>query len=167
MCLIVDANVAHRIFQVEDDPDFGDIHRALFDFTGNITVRAVYGGHLVHEYQKAGVLSLIRALDQAGRAREVSFQLVDTETHSLRKAGLCQSNDVHVIALARVDLERVRLLCSHDKALHVDFTDKRLIDSPRGSVYQNRSHNHLIGIHCSGIAKKGLTGARPKKKKDN
>jgi len=45
MCLIVDNDVAQRVFCAEDDPDFADLHRALFD-DKKATVSIAYGGLL-------------------------------------------------------------------------------------------------------------------------
>ena len=58
----------------------------------------------------------------------------------------CVSDDPHVIALAQES--GARLLCSLDEALHTDFTNPRLINAPRGHVYQNAAHKHLIRLHC-------------------
>lgn len=147
MCLIIDNNVVHRILLRQDDEDFRDVSARLF---GKSRARAVvvYGGLLLEEYQlNREVLRRLRALDQAGRARIVPFDLVQQETEAVQQSGLCVSNDAHVIALARVG--KVRLLCSHDQALHQDFTNKRLLDEPRGKVYQNRKHNRLLTAFCS------------------
>jgi hypothetical protein len=88
-------------------------------------------------------------LDRKGRARAVSGALVDEETAALRASGLCRSNDVHVIALARVG--RVGLLCACDNALKRDFKTKALIDRPRGKVYNRKSHKELLREFCSSV----------------
>ncbi len=144
MCLIVDANVATKVLAAEPSPDFAPVHEALLAGRAKI----VYGGLLTNEYARLGaVRRFVAQLDRAGRARQLPRGAVDTETARLAAAGQCRSNDHHVIAIAR--LGGVRLLCSRDQALHADFTDKALVDDPRGNVYQNPTHTHLIRRHCA------------------
>jgi hypothetical protein len=59
---------------------------------------------------------------------------------------LCRSNDLHIIALARV--ARVGLLCSRDQALADDFTNRTLIANPRGRVYKYARHRTLLPQFC-------------------
>ena len=68
------------------------------------------------------------------------------------ETGHCQSNDHHVIALARVSGARV--LFTEDKALMRDFGDLRLL-RPKGKVYRRPSHSRLL-VHrrgCRGRAR--------------
>ena len=51
----------------------------------------------------------------------------------LQDAGACQSNDLHVLALAQVS--GARLLYSNDLSLHQDFGNRDLISRPRGKIY--------------------------------
>ena len=147
MCLIIDNNVVHRILLRQDDEDFRDVSARLFGKSGARAV-VVYGGLLLAREYKLNreVLRVLRALDQAGRARIVPFDLVQEETDAVEESGLCVSNDSHIIALARVG--KVRLLCSHDRDLHQDFTNKSLLDEPRGKVYQTRKHKKLLNHFC-------------------
>jgi hypothetical protein len=147
MCLIVDNNVVARVFDGLDDPDFGELFHCLFQ-SGSPPVRIVYGGKLRREYLRSGkVQKLLVVLDRAGRARAVPDTDVDREEETVHASGLCISDDPHVIALARVG--GVRVLCSHDQDLHEDFTNKRLLDGPRGKVYQGRRHRHLLVQACT------------------
>ena len=144
MCLIVDINVAHRILLVEVDEQYGHVRKCL----DRNLARIVYGGELNREYQRSeSIRRIIVAYDRAGKARKIDDKLVDNETEVIQELALCRSNDVHIIALARV--ANVRLLCSADQALHEDFRNKALIDKPRGSVYQDESHKHLLRQHCA------------------
>jgi len=146
MCLIVDINVAHRVITDSNDPDFKDLHSCIF-YGKPRNVRLVYGGRLAKEYSKNySMMRLILQLDRKGRARTVPDNLVEDETERLEKSQLCCSNDQHIIALAIVS--NVRLLCSHDQSLHSDFTNRALLNNPRGKVYQNSNHNHLLVRHC-------------------
>ena len=146
MCLIVDINVAEAVFLRNDDPNFREVHKLLFTRTSQ-PVHLVYGGKLTEEYMKnRDVFRLLRVLDQAGRTRTVSNKLIEAECAVLSKLASCKSNDTHILALARVG--KVRLLCSNDQALRDDFRNKTILDSPRGKVYSNPSHNRLLTQFC-------------------
>lgn len=146
MCLIVDVNVAHKVLLADDDPDFHEVHRRLFSPKAN-PVKIVYGGKLAEEYLKNNAIrGILAELNRAGRAILVSEELVQSEDASVIALNLCQSNDTHIIALARAG--KVRLLCSDDKALCTDFTNKLLLDKPRGKVYGCPDHNHLLRTFC-------------------
>jgi peptide subunit release factor 1 (eRF1) len=143
MCLIVDANVASLVFTSDPPKEFNPVTNALL--RGEAV--AIYGGQLTREYLKLGpVRRFLVALDRAGRAKQLPENQIDTEAAKLASERACQSNDHHIIAIARIG--HVRLLCSHDEALHADFTNKTLLDDPRGSVYQNDAHKHLLRKHC-------------------
>ncbi len=77
------------------------------------------------EWKRAGKLKIEENSDE-----------VQDETDRLE--GTIQSNDEHIIALAKV--AGVNILVSHDKALHQDFTT--LVNG--GKVYQNVTHKHLL-----------------------
>lgn len=142
MCLIIDANVVHKVFPTPSG-DFEPIHKAVIERRAWI----VYGGKLTDEYQAIGKFWRILArLDQQGSARQVPNGAVVAETEALRRSGLCRSDDPHILALARVG--RVRLLCSNDDDLAVDFTDRRILSDPRGNVYKRVEHSRLIRKHC-------------------
>lgn len=146
MCLIVDVNVAKEVFGDTEEPDFAEVRKALFLSKAPV-VRIVYGGLLREELLRVeDVRRALVLLDRAGRAWQVSDGEVEAETDLVEALRLCVSNDTHIIALARV--AGVRLLCSRNQALHTDFTNKKLIDTPRGKVYQNASHKHLIRQFC-------------------
>lgn len=145
MCLIVDANVAKEVFSDTEESDFVELRKALL--SKSPIVRVVYGGLLREELLRiAEVRRALVSLDRLGQVRQVSDAEVSQETSTVEGLALCVSNDVHIIALARV--AEVRLLCSRDQALHTDFTNAELIKSPRGKVYQNASHQHLIWQFC-------------------
>jgi hypothetical protein len=144
MCeLIVDANVASLVFGSISPNDFTPIQDALF---GGRAV-AVYGGtKLTNEYLRlAGLRRILRELDRKGALRKVANATVDGVVEQVVAEGRCCSDDPHVIALARST--GVRLLCSHDRGLHADFTNPAIL-RPRGSVYQRRQHSHLLREHC-------------------
>ena len=145
MCLIVDANVASLVFASPPDPEFRPVLDRIM--RGAACGQLVHGGQLTDEYaQIKAVRRLVARLDQAGRARQLKPSDVAAETSRLQDTGALQSNDAHILAIAR--LGKVRLLCSRDQALHADFKNAAILDVPRGSVYQNASHAHLLDHYC-------------------
>ena len=103
----------------------------------------VVGGRLLDELEGIGrAAEQIRIWAQAGLVGFVAPEEVEAETASVAGTGLCVSDDEHVIALARAS--GARLLCSEDQLLHADFGNRELISSPRGAVYQNATHTHLL-----------------------
>jgi hypothetical protein len=143
MCVIVDACVATKVFVATNDPDLMKIRTLML--TRKLVV--VYGGELAREYAKVrAVAHVVKLLDQAGIARKYNDKAVDDEDQQVKKLNLCVSNDTHVIALARV--AGARMLCSADQGLHADFKTKKLIDKPRGRIYQNATHDGLLKRKC-------------------
>lgn len=146
MCLIIDTNIAHRVLLQKDDTNFKDVHARLFAVK-QPTAAMVYGGRLAREYAgNDSIRRVVVALDRTGGAMRVSDALIAQETAWAVASGLCQSDDEHIIGLARA--ANVRLLCSHDQDLHVDFTNRALLSNPRGKVYQTRRHRPLLREFC-------------------
>lgn len=143
MCLIIDTNVLHKVFP-SADADHQPIRRALAKRKATL----VYGGELRREYLRSGKFTAsLRRLDQSGAAKIFPDNEIDAKTQAIEQTGGYQSDDPHILALAIVT--GARLLCSDDEALSADFKDKRLIDGPRGSVYRQARHVHLILKHCT------------------
>jgi hypothetical protein len=139
MCLIVDTNLASQVFGPQPQPDFTPIIDWLTLPTRN-GILAV-GGQLRNELDNISCARrFIKTLNQAGRARIFPDQAIEDAAGLIAKA--CISDDAHVIALARIS--GARILCSHDTDLHEDFTNPAIINSPRGRVYQKKSHAHLL-----------------------
>lgn len=148
MCLIVDVNVAHKVLWKQNDPngDFNPVRQGLLPGP-QAYITLVYGGKLADEYARhRDLLELLLQLNRAGRARRIPKSQIQAEELCVQNLGLCQSNDYHIIALARVG--HVRLLCSDDKALHNDFKNKQLLNNPRGKVYQCAKHESLLRRLC-------------------
>ncbi len=138
MCLIVDANLCSIVFKKTNDTSYKELRKAIF--SNRLTL--IYGGKLTQEYKTAGVLSVIASLSQSGRAFKISDALIEIQLHQIKN--LCQSNDHHVIALARADRKRCHVLCTNDQALQKDFRDKSLIDKPRGTIYSPSRHKQSL-----------------------
>lgn len=146
MCIIIDTNLAADVFNNPSKKENMPIVNWVFD--ANKDGILVFGGKLAEELLLMGVTSrALRALMQAGRAVRIDDNRVNLEEQQVIKLGVCQSNDTHVIALARIS--GARTLCSHDTDLHSDFKNKQLLDNPRGCVYQNDTHTKLLK-HTSG-----------------
>ena len=140
MLIIVDANCAVETLSERPSPDFKPVLDAVIAGTNKL---AIGGSTLNKEYQKLkGVWRFIRILDQAGRTQLCSVSEVDREMELVKTAFDISSDDPHVLALARIS--GARILCSRDKALHSDFGNPRIINRPRGKVYQNATHARLL-----------------------
>jgi hypothetical protein len=145
MCIIVDNDVAGKVFLYPDDKDFGSVHKRLFLPTKS-PLRLVHGGQLTREYSGSSkIMSRLLALERAGRARQESEEELNRAERKVKATGLCVSNDFHILGLARVS--GVRILLSHDTDLHTDFKNLAVL-SPKGKVYQNASHSHVLPRQC-------------------
>lgn len=150
MCVIVDNDVAARVLLRPEDPDFYPLHKALFRQRAPV-LRMVYGGQLRDEYLKNhAIRGLLLELDRAGRLIAIADDRIEEEIRQLQKLRICCSNDFHVIAIARI--AKVRLLASHDHDLQKDFKNYKLINSPRGKVFQTHRHSPLLRHGCSSIS---------------
>ena len=146
MCAIVDANVAGEIFGDNPSP----AGRFFFDWL-NTKGRLAVGGELTKELATHHhFVRWLRTAVRNGRAAEFPDWPVGSEAESLRLQGACQSNDWHVLGLARVS--GARLLFSNDRALQQDFRNREIVGGrTRGQVYTTlvnkdvrRSHRSLL-----------------------
>ena len=141
MCVIIDANLASSVFAKNPNQDYEPVK----DWFTNPQKDGVlvFGGHLGKELNRVGnARRLLRQLHSAGRAIQMPNGDVNTEESNVIDSRICRSDDAHVIALARIS--GARTLCSNDQNLHQDFGNPQLINNPRGSIYQNASHRHLL-----------------------
>ena len=143
MCAIIDANVSPEVFGDDRTPR----GRLLFEWlTGGRTGRLVVGGKLLRELRQYGKFKVwLREALSAGRARCIRDAVVDAETESIRAGQSCQSNDHHIIALARVS--GARLLFTNDRNLEKDFKNQALVPDPRGKIYKDPDHRQLLNQH--------------------
>jgi hypothetical protein len=138
MCIIIDANQAHLLLD-----DSVAALRPVKDwlFSGKKTGILVIGGKNFIELTKIrGFTRLLRALDEAGRVRKIPKLQIEKEETVLKEA--CNSNDRHIVALARISGARV--LCTNDKSLCSDFLNRALIFRPGGHIYKDETHGHLL-----------------------
>ena len=143
MCrVIVDAHFIHEVVSKTCCQDLLPIRTAIMQ--RKLTL--VYGGTKLRK-EFASVQSQIASLDRAGRASLMPQTDVDQEEMQIEESPHLTSNDAHIIAIARVSGSR--LLCTNDKKLQTDFKNLNLLSSPKGNVYKNESHKHLIRKPCS------------------
>lgn len=139
--MILDANVASQVFRTSA-PEFKPIRVALFEAKPR-PWGVAHGGKLTAELNAVDdARRALAQLDRAGRVAIAPSQCMAVEERALSQGGLCRSNDVHVLAVARCSA--ARLLCTLDEALAADFTNPQLISKPRGKVYQNTAHARLL-----------------------
>ena len=156
MCVIVDNDIAHKFFSSPVSPQFAPVRHWITRQSG----RLVVGGLNMAELSSmVAAKQFTRQWKIAGIAVEIVAEDIAAATGSW--VNLMTSNDVHVIALARAS--GARLLCTGETTggLASDFTNKELIDEPRGKVYRNaKTHRRLLGhsgsfgIDATGVWKK-------------
>ena len=147
MCAIVDASVVHEVFQ----PGRSEAGAKFFDWINRGRGRVMAGGKLPEELSKTqSFLEWAREAVQSGRMERVDDGEVDALAARLRNGNRCESDDHHVIALARIG--GARLLYSNDRDLQKDFKNRALINDPRGKVYSTSEkpdfearHRKLLG----------------------
>jgi hypothetical protein len=148
MCLIIDANMAHKF----GEPPHDDVKPVVVWLLGKHKKRlprAVIGGKLRRELERTGqaILRFLRTLRQAGRLLDIEDRQVDNEQQEveslLEECEIEGVDDQHVLALARVSGSR--LLASGDAStkLHALFKDRRFLNPP-GKVYQKAAHEPLL-----------------------
>lgn len=145
MCLIVDANQRDAFFGRPPKPEYAPaVAWILSDTAGG---RLVFGGKLRAELaQKQGAFRVLREWVIAGRAVEYPDDEVAVEERLVLALGI-RSDDEHVIALARISGARV--VATEDADLIADVTNKKLLDKPRGKIYQRAEHEHLLNHSTS------------------
>ena len=137
MCAIVDADKAAQFFSIPPDNGLLPLWNWIERGSGSL----VLGGQLEDELSLIGnTARAILVWARRGRVHIANRDAVDKDQQ--RIAGHCRSNDAHIIALARAT--GARLLCSNDSDLHDDFGNPSLVSNPRGRVYQNATHAHLL-----------------------
>jgi rRNA-processing protein FCF1 len=147
VCVIVDADVAPMVFSNDSANEFQPVFEWLI---GKHDARIVVGGKLLRElYKIERARRLIIELNKLGRVYQVQSTVITEEEKVLRDMGCCRSNDICVIAVARIS--GARILCSNDGLLQQDFKNLSFI-RPKGKVYSRHSHRRLLG-HTSSCKK--------------
>lgn len=133
-CAIVDANAVSDVFGDSPSEAGAGLRRWIGDGRG----RLASGGRLHEELRAAseGFRRWAAAARGSGQLRifgddKLQAQVDRFEAHPDRR-----SNDAHILALAMAS--GARLLYTNDEALQQDFTDRALVNSPRGRVLSTR-----------------------------
>lgn len=151
MCAIVDVNIAHEVFG-DNRPEAGE---KFFDWVSNGVFRLVIGGELHEElYRRSTTRRWLLTSRRSEMIRFVKDSEVNALTEDIKRAQVCQSDDPHIIALAKIS--GARLLYSNDIDLHKDFRDKALIDQPRGRVYSTLRDKRFSDSHKKLLARTDL-----------
>ena len=131
MCAIVDNDVRDQVFGANSRSPAGQF---FLDWLSNGRGKIVVGGQLLRELNESGDFK--RWL-QAALRRNIALAFdddqVDAETEAIRARQICRSNDVHVLALARVS--GARLLFTNVGALKQDFMNPDIIPGASGRIY--------------------------------
>ncbi|MBI4699888.1 MAG: hypothetical protein HY744_01770 [Deltaproteobacteria bacterium] len=141
MCVIIDANLAAKVFGRTTSAAF----RPIFDWLEH-DGRLVYGGRLSEELERVHAAArYLLELRRQSRAKTYPADQLEAEEAAVRER--CRSDDPHVIALAR--LSGARTLVTADRELMDDFRNRQLVPSPRGRIYDRPEHEHLL-VHTRG-----------------
>lgn len=128
MCAIVDNDVRDEVFGGARS----EAGRYLFDWLTDGRGKLAVGGKLRRELSgSSSFVRWMKVAQLAGRVVSVEDGRVDQESDRILQEGLCESNDPHVLALARVS--RSRLLFTNDQRLQKDFRNPQIIGRPEAS----------------------------------
>ena len=153
MCAIVDTNVYHEVFSMGNQSDAGKyFYDWLMRRNGGTFVSG--GDHLRELNRIADFKRVFAERLQAGRAKRIPDDLVDSETETLRSQRICRSNDEHVLALARVS--GARLLFTNDDDLQDDFRDRQIVSGTRGRVYTTGQSKDVSNAHRDLLRRRDL-----------
>ena len=137
MCIIIDADVASNLQPPSSDA------KPVIDSIQKRKMLLVIGGKNTEELilnKKVG--QWLAELYRSNMVRIILEPDIEREEHILLGLGQRQSNDDHILALARAS--GARLLFSRDNDLAQDFKNRIFLNEPRGSVYKKRAHAHLL-----------------------
>ena len=146
MCAILDNSVRDQVFG--NAPT--ERGRIFYNWLNTGKGRLVIGGkklraELAGNRPQPGSANFRKWLPTAirlGRVTEWDDREVDDATRDLKKDKVCQSDDPHIIALARAS--GARLLYTSDDDLESDFKNARLISKPRGKIYPHESCQEFL-----------------------
>lgn len=153
MCAIIDRNAAIELM----GPKCPNAGTEFLRRVEGGKLKVVVGGKLRQELNSTKFRQWIVEALRAGRAESINDDRVNRESTKIRNAGMCQSNDPHIIALAQIS--GARLLYTNDKDLHTDFKDRRLIDIPRGKIYTTNEYKEFHRNHRRLLDRNDLCGA--------
>ncbi len=139
MCIIVDTNKLGDLLADPASEDSGPIRDWLNRGKGSIVYST--DGRFAKEI-RGRARAKLAVYEQAGRATKIPGSRFADDERNLKTRANLRSDDPHVLALARA--AGVRLLYTADRDLISDFTDRRVIDRPRGKVYSGARNAALL-----------------------
>ena len=141
MCMIVDANRLGKFLADPPNEDTLPIRKWLNRRSGAGTLVYSTGGKFQRDLGPKARKGL-EAYVRAGKARLVRAAEFAEDEAKLRVSDQLQSDDPHVLALARAS--GARLLYTGDGDLIADFKNHRLIHTPRGKIYSRAANANLL-----------------------
>lgn len=143
MCAIVDINVVHQGL----GRDRTEAGKFFFDWLLNGGILVVGGSKFEAEIRNdSRFLRFVNERRQSGKVRQgINRAEVDAEQNRLIGLKICDSDDEHILALARVS--DTRILFTNDGDLQKDFNDGNIIDDPRGQVYTTLVNKDVRRVH--------------------
>ena len=145
MCLVLDSNILHNVFDVnsKDHSSFKPVLNWLYK---NKRTCLVYGGTKYKSELKRNskYLSYISELKRNKKVKEVKDRLVDIEEKRVKDyVNSEQFDDPHIVAIFRVS--HCKVLVSNDKRADKYLKMKSLYETGRKpSIYRNENHEHLL-----------------------
>ena len=143
MCAIVDINVVHQGLGRERT----EAGKFFFDWLLNGGILVVGGSKFESEIRRdSKFLRFVNERRQSGKVRQgIKRGEVDAEQNRLIGRNICESNDEHILALARVS--NTRILFTNDDALQNDFRNPSIISRSRGQIYTTAVHKEVQQVH--------------------
>ena len=135
MCLILDNN------QWGDFLDKKDDMMPIHDWLSNKGGKLAYSNHEGFEELSKKSRKILGSYKQKGQAKLVPKKKVEEKMKEIEKSYNIKSNDLHILGLA--EAENIKVICSKDKKLHIDFKEMTKGKKGRG-VYQTKKHRHLL-----------------------
>lgn len=135
MCIVVDANVSHKM--AGDHPDGSCVLRWLLYGRGKLVVSE----EILAELVRTPLSTTILVLDQAGKICRVDEDDFTRYKEQVINSGMMVSNDPHILAV--ILTSQCDLVFSNDKPLHRDLKNRHLV--PDVSIYQTARHKKLLG----------------------
>ncbi len=145
--IIVDVTAFHTFTNVNHE-DSKPVHK----YIKKQKLKLVYGNDekslneikgdrcMIDRLSKLAKDGAVYQVDSKGKKKEIE------DNNKIINNEKLKSNDTHIIAVALVE-KKARLLFSTkkgDETLHKDFTNPKIISSPRGKIYQKKAHEHLL-----------------------
>lgn len=151
MCAIVDANVAHEVFN--RDPERPEAGRRFFDWLSSPRGQLVVGGDLLLELGGSNAfLDWFQTAINSARVRQFAGDALAPYLDELANK-TCKSNDQHLLALAAAS--GARPLYTNDRALIDDFRNRDILSSP-GKVYTTGRSKSVTSTHKRLLARRDL-----------